>query len=167
MAFETELLQKLKQIIHVSLKSTYWHIQMPSVLCKNRSIDWNNTVTGDNIPVCDDIWSSFHFTLELLNGPPCCCNHHQSGDATSSFFSLFISYGFLTTISLPLSWLFLCPYTPFTFWLPLTSFPHPVPFTLSFASHINLPLYPPKICNLLWLIVRVFGSVVDISHLLS
>lgn len=42
-------------------RSTYWHIQMPSVYCENRSIGWNNTVTGDNVPERDDLWSSFGF----------------------------------------------------------------------------------------------------------
>ncbi len=45
-----------------SPRSTYWHIQMPSVYCENRSIGWNNTVTGDNVPGRDDLWSSFGFT---------------------------------------------------------------------------------------------------------
>lgn len=43
-------------------RSTYWHIQMPSVYCENRSIGWNNTVTGDNVPERDDLWSSFGCT---------------------------------------------------------------------------------------------------------
>ena len=46
----------------LSPRSTYRHIQMPSVYCENRSIGWNNTVTGDNVPVRDDLWSSFGFT---------------------------------------------------------------------------------------------------------
>lgn len=40
----------------------YWHIQMPSVYCENRSIGWNNTVTGDNVPQRDDLYSSLGFT---------------------------------------------------------------------------------------------------------
>lgn len=44
------------------LRSTYWHIQMPSVYCENRSIGWNNTVAGDNVLVRDALWSSFGFT---------------------------------------------------------------------------------------------------------
>lgn len=48
--------------LRLSLRSTYWHIQMPSVYCENRSIGWNNTATDDNVPVRDDLWSSFGFT---------------------------------------------------------------------------------------------------------
>lgn len=46
----------------LSLRSTYWHIQMPSVYCESRSIGWNNTATGDNVLEHDDLWSSFGFT---------------------------------------------------------------------------------------------------------
>lgn len=48
--------------LRLSPTSTYWHIQMPSVYCENRSISWNNTATDNNVPVCDYLWSSFGFT---------------------------------------------------------------------------------------------------------
>lgn len=33
-----------------------------NVYCENRSIGWNNTVTDDNVPERDDLWSSFGIT---------------------------------------------------------------------------------------------------------
>lgn len=48
--------------LRLLLGSTYWHIQMPSVYCENRSIGWNNTAADDNVPVRDDLWNSFGFT---------------------------------------------------------------------------------------------------------
>lgn len=35
---------------------------MPSVYCENGSIGWDNTVTGDNVLLRDDLWSSLGFT---------------------------------------------------------------------------------------------------------
>lgn len=166
----------------LSPRSTYWHIQMPSVYCENRSIGWNNTVTGDNVPVRDDLWSSFGFTdsgavmciPEQLQSPLLCGCHIPLTPPRHGTFS----HGFQTAVS------FLPPPSCFCFSLfPTLPFKTPSLFLILRHSHLNnlhlisprlprvpyepLPFYPPALRCLHWLIVSVFRSVVDISHLLS
>ena len=92
----------------LSPRSTYWHIQMPSVYCENRSIGWNNTVTGDNVPERDDLWSPFGFTdsgafmwfpQQAQSQYLCWCHILLHTPNTGLFF--FFPTGFPTAISAP------------------------------------------------------------------
>lgn len=63
-------------------RSTYRHIQMPSVYSQDGSIGWNNSVTADNVP--QPAGSRAH--LDSLTQEPirdCICNHSYSDDATT------------------------------------------------------------------------------------
>lgn len=94
----------------LSPRSTYWHIQMPSVYCENRSISWKNTVTDDNVPVRDDLWSSFGFTdsgafmcfPQQLHSLYLCgsTSHHQRETNTFLFFFLALFFPSLSDFPL-------------------------------------------------------------------
>lgn len=150
--------------------STYWHIQMPSVYCENRSIGWNNTVTGDNVPVRDDLWSSFGFTDSgaFMCFPPATVLRCRSSSRLQYGACLLFFFWFSNSC--------LCSSTPLAAF-PLFShcFPHPAPFQTPTSYTPRLPcfpyerppFYPQPPRRLPRLIVTVFRSVVDISHLLS
>ena len=182
------------------LRSTYWHIQMPSVYCENRSIGWNNTVTGDNVPVRDDLWGSFGFTdsgasyafpppataititLQMQHPPPPPPPPHTSnvGNGLSFSPSRFLPPPRATSVLPPPFADFpIFSHSPHTF----ISFPYPAPFPpqrpaphfiffppdcLASPPSSNPPPPPPNpLAACLRLIVSIFRSVVDISHLLS
>lgn len=94
----------------LSPRSTYWHIQMPSVYCENRSIGWNNTVTGDNVPVRDDLWSSFGFTdsgafmcfPQQLQSLFLCGSFSHPQHGTSAFLFFFWALFFSSLVDFPL-----------------------------------------------------------------
>lgn len=115
---------------------------MPSVYCENRSIGWNNTVTDDNVPERDDLWSSSGFTdsgafmgllRQLQSHLLCWCYILLPTTPTWDSSSRLCSSGFPTAIAAP------DPSLP-SF---LSSSPTPSPFLP--YSQANTPnfIFPP------------------------
>lgn len=71
MAPGSELLQRPKKIILAfAAINLLAYSNAISLLWEQINIGWNNTVTGDNVPECDDLWSSFGHRLGSLDATP-------------------------------------------------------------------------------------------------